>query len=131
MYQQREQLTEGLNELEKAYYSLRKEINDAEDRLAQERKNKDQSDLLLSEFKDKVNEINLELNALTERLLVEFNLEADDLEDQETIDLDEDQLKEKTARLKRQLDEFGAINPLAMESFKEMDERYQFIKEEK
>lgn len=131
MYQQREQLAEGLNELERTYYSLRKEINDAEDRLTQERKNKDQSDLLLNEFKDKVNEINLELNALTERLLVEFNLEAGDLEDQETIDLEEDQLKEKTARLKKQLDEFGAINPLAMESFKEMDERYQFIKKEK
>jgi len=131
MYQQRELLTEGLNDLEKSYYSLRKEINDAEDNLTQERKNKDQSDLLLNEFKDKVNEINLELNALTERLLVEFNLEPVDLQEQTEIGMDEDLLKEKTTRLKKQLDEFGAINPLAMESFKEMDERYQFIQEEK
>lgn len=132
MYQQRELLKEGLNDLEKSYYSLRKEINDAEDNLSQERRNKDQSDILLSEFKDKVNEINLELNALKERLLVEFNLEANDLKAEEAeIEMEEDQLKEKTTKLKKQLDEFGAINPLAMESFKEMDERYQFIQQEK
>lgn len=131
MYQQRERLSSGLNDLEKSYYSLRKEINDSEDTLGQERKNKEQSDLLSSELKDKINEINLELNALTERLLVEFNLDTDDLDEQMEVDMEEEQLKEKTARLKKQLDEFGAINPLAMESFKEMDERYQFIQDEK
>jgi len=131
MLEQRDTLTNGLNDIEKKYYSLRKDISDLEDRLITSRRNKEKSDLLLNELKEKSNEVKLSLSAVSERLLVEFNLELKDLNDYTTIEEDEQELRERTSRLKKQLDDFGAINPLAMESFKEMDERYQFIRQEK
>ena len=41
------------------------------------------------------------------------------------------ELREKTEKLKRQLDDFGAINPLAVEAYNEMNERYEFIQAQK
>ncbi|HUH18646.1 chromosome segregation protein SMC [Albibacterium sp.] len=131
MYEQKDSLTKGLNEIEKEYYALRKDINDLEDKLIISRRNKEQTDVLLNELKDKANEIRLGLNALSERISVEFNLELEDINADQSIEGNEEELREKTTRLKKQLDDFGAINPIAMESFKEMDERYQFIKQEK
>src|SRR5690606_35707768 len=131
MYEQKDSLTKGLSEIEKEYYATRKNINDLEDKLAISRRNKEQIDILLSELKDRSNEIRLGLNALSERISVEFNLELEDINADQSIEGNEEELREKTARLKKQLDDFGAINPIAMESFKEMDERYQFIKQEK
>ena len=40
-------------------------------------------------------------------------------------------LKEKTDRIKKQLDEFGAVNPMALEAYREMNERYSFIQAQK
>src|SRR5690606_8907558 len=39
--------------------------------------------------------------------------------------------KEKVDKIKKQLDEFGAINSMAMEAYKEMEERYTFIQAQK
>src|SRR5690606_23494453 len=37
----------------------------------------------------------------------------------------------RTEKTKKQLDEFGAINPMAMEAYQEMNERYSFIQSQK
>jgi len=131
MYEQKDLLAKGLNEIEKEYYAIRKEINDQDEKLTVYRRNKEQTEILINELKDKSNEIKLSLNALSERISVEFNLEVEDINTQQAVEGNEEELREKTTRLKKQLDEFGAINPIAMESFKEMNERYQFIKQEK
>src|SRR5690606_14331240 len=75
-----------------------------------------------------------DLNALKERLSVEFSIDINSLlEDETTADQegDETELREKTERIKRQLDDFGAINPMAMEAYQEMAERYTFIQDQK
>ena len=43
----------------------------------------------------------------------------------------EDDIREKAEKLKRQLDDFGAINPMAVEAYNEMSERYNFIQAQK
>lgn len=69
----------------------------------------------------------IDMNALKERLSVEFNIEIDDLMEQPLPEEGEDELKQKTDKVKNQLDNFGAINPMAMEAYTEMNERYLFI----
>ena len=98
---------------------------------------KEHADLLSGELKDHKNNLKLDLNALKERLSVEFSVDISDMLDdennlagqQETEA--EAELKEKTERLKRQLDEFGVINPMAMEAYREISERYNFIQAQK
>ncbi|NEU09438.1 chromosome segregation protein SMC [Flavihumibacter sp. R14] len=133
MYQQKEELEKGVQELEQEYFASRGNINESENEIALLRRRKDQADLLANELKDQKNNLRLDLNALKERLSVEFEVEISDLlekEDEEHNETEAD-LKERTDRLKRQLDEFGAINPMAMEAYREMSERYNFIQAQK
>jgi chromosome segregation protein len=131
LYEEKEGLEKGLQELEQVYYSSRGKIIELEEAIQILRKNKEISDTLLNELKDQKNKFHLELNAFKERLSAEFSFDIDELQDPEEINENEHDLSERIVKIKKQLDDFGAINPMAMEAFKEMDERYQFIQSEK
>ncbi len=130
MYGNKEEMEKAVQEAEQHYYAARGEITALEDSINILRKNKDRHDELLSIQKDERNNIQIELNAIKERLLVEFSLNADDLST-ENLPEDEDKTKELAAKFKKQLDDYGAINPMALEAFKEMKERFTFINEQK
>src|SRR3546814_1638734 len=51
--------------------------------------------------------------------------------DLNTPEGDENEPQASSEKLKHQLDNFGAINPMAMEAFDEMNERFQFSSKEK
>jgi chromosome segregation protein len=134
MYEQKISLEDGLKELEEKYYADKQQINNLEDSLTQQRRSKEQSDFLVNEIKDKKTALQIDLNALKERLSVEFNIELKELIEREDIpEIAEDQstLATKCSKLKKQLDEFGTINLMAKEAFDEMNERYDFINKEK
>jgi len=134
MYQQREEMEKGLAEAEQAYFTSKGSINEVENDLTNIRKNREETDFLLTEIKDKKNALKIDLNALKERLAVEFNIDINDLlETENEIEVleSEFELRQKVEKMKRQLDEFGAINSMAMEAFKEMEERYTFIQSQK
>lgn len=132
MYAQKEAFENGVREIEQEYYASRGLIADTENKISVLRKNKEQSDFISNEIKDKKTSLRLDLNALKERLSIEFSIDINDLLDAEIPQNEnEEDLKEKTERLKRQLDDFGAINSTAMEAYREMNERYTFIQNQK
>ncbi|MDB5014637.1 MAG: chromosome segregation protein, partial [Daejeonella sp.] len=132
MYVQKGELENGVKEAETAYYSSRALITDIENTIVELRRKRDNADLLLNEIKDLKNNLKLDLNALKERLSVEFSIDINDLLDDEPLpDENENELKARTGRTKKQLDDFGAINSMAMEAYQEMNERYSFIKIQK
>ncbi|MEJ7692151.1 chromosome segregation protein SMC [Daejeonella sp.] len=135
LYSQKEEFEKAVQEAEQTYYASRGMITESENNIACLRRNKEQSDVITNEIKDQKTNIKLELNALKERLAVEFSIDIANLLDEESApehqsDSEQD-LREKTERVKRQLDEFGAVNPMAMEAYQEMDERYTFIQTQK
>ncbi len=132
MYVQREEMEKATSEAEQLYYASRGKITETENEVSTLRRKKDQAEVIETELREKRNNLKLDLNALKERLSVEFSVDIEDLLDtpppaEET----ETELRDKTERLKKQLDEFGAINPMAIEAYNEMDERYQFINAQK
>lgn len=135
MYTQKEEFELAVREAEQNYYASRGAITETEEKISSLRRNKEQADHISNEIKDQKVAIKLELNALKERLSVEFSVDITELIDEdmneENQSEDENQLREKTDRLKKQLDEYGAINPMAMEAYQEMNERYTFIQEQK
>ncbi len=146
MYAQKETLEQGLKEMEQAYYTVRGKINETEEAIQQQRRRKEQADVLITGIKEQKTNLKIELNALKERLAVEFSIDIEDLiqaneevppahNDQPEVSprgmATEEELREKTAKLKKQLDEFGSINPMAMEAYQEMYERHTFICKEK
>jgi len=133
MYTQKESLEKALQEAEQAYYAMRGEMNKKEEEISSLRKRREQVDLLTGEIKDKKTTLRLDLNALKERLAVEFEVDINDLLDQEIQSPvgTEEELRHKTERLKKQLEDYGSINSMAMEAFQEMNERYTFIQKER
>ncbi|MBK0379087.1 chromosome segregation protein SMC [Mucilaginibacter segetis] len=132
MYEQKEQLEKGTHETEQEYYAWRAKITENENEILQLRHKKDAAESIENELKDERNNLKLELNALKERLSVEFNVDITDLpevaEDNEST---EEDIRGRTEKLKRQLDDFGAINPMAVEAYNEMNERHSFIQAQK
>jgi len=132
MYAQKEALEKATQQAEQEYYEWRGKITEAEAEVTNLRKKKDNAVFIENELRDERNNLKLELNALKERLSVEFNVDIQELIDTDVpVDESEEELREKTEKLKKQMDDFGAINPMAVEAYNEMNERYQFIQAQK
>ncbi|QXV64484.1 chromosome segregation protein SMC [Mucilaginibacter sp. 21P] len=132
MYEQKESLEKGTAETEQEYYAWRNLITEREAEVTKLRQQKDRTEAVENELKDERNNLKIELNALRERLSVEFNIDINDLLEIEVNEADnEDDIREKTEKMKRQLDDFGAINPMAVEAYNEMNERHTFIQTQK
>ncbi len=132
MYSQKEELEKATQQAEQEYYTWRGKITETENEITTLRRKKDQAEVIENELKDQKNNLKLELNALKERLSVEFNIDINELLDAEPPENENEQdLRERTEKLKRQLDDFGPINPMAVEAYSEMNQRYEFIQAQK
>ncbi|NNM15044.1 MAG: chromosome segregation protein SMC, partial [Bacteroidia bacterium] len=127
----KEEFATKLQENEEAYYTVKGVIEEKQEKINQFRKNKENTDAVLQEAHQGINDLKLELSSLKERLNIEFNLDINDLLE-ETPDEQyvEEELHEKVEKQRHRLENFGAINPMALESFEELKERHDFIVKE-
>jgi chromosome segregation protein len=121
-----------LNEADQLYHQLRNQMQEKESALRLKVKSKDMIEHLLSEIKDKLNELKLQLAGMKERLSVEFKVDLDEIlgEARKTEENLED-LQANSDRMKKRLENMGEVNPTAIEAFTEMKKRYEFILEQK
>lgn len=132
MYEQKENLEKATQQAEQEYYQWRGLITENENEISALRRKKENSEVIENELRDERNNLKIDLNALKERLSVEFNINIEDLPEAEVPEGENEQeLREKADKLKKQLDDFGAINPMAVEAYNEMNERYTFIQSQK
>ncbi|MBC8035522.1 MAG: chromosome segregation protein SMC, partial [Chitinophagaceae bacterium] len=121
-----------LNEADQAYYNMRNQLSEKESALRVKTKEKEQLEHQLSEIKDRLNELKLQLAGMKERLQVEFKINLDDIIDQpRTGETTAEELQEKSERMKKRLENLGEVNPTAIEAYQEMKKRYEFIMEQK
>jgi chromosome segregation protein len=127
-YKNRKVFEATLNEAEQTYYQARSIINELDDRVRKLSRQQADVQSLVNRLKDKFNDIKLQLTSIGERLQVEFNIGINDIINQEPDDqYNRAQLEEDVAKMKRQLDTFGEINPMAVEAYNEMKERHDTI----
>jgi chromosome segregation protein len=132
MYSQREELEKATQQAEQDYYDWRGKLTVTENEISVLRRKKENAETIENATKDERNNLKLELSALKERLSVEFNVNINELPDNGLPEGENEfELRERTEKLKKQLDDFGAINPLAVEAYNEMNERYTFIQAQK
>jgi chromosome segregation protein len=132
LMRKKEEEEKKLNEADQAYYNLRNALQEKESELRHKVKNKEMIDHLVTEIKDKLNELKLQLAGMKERLSVEFKIELDEVLDQaRTSDASLEELQASSDRMKKRLENMGEVNPTAIEAFTEMKKRYEFILEQK
>ncbi len=133
LYEEKESIEEGVNEAEKEYYQVRGDIDSTEKEIRETQRRRETVDQVLMQWQNEANETALQLNSVKERLSVEFEINFEDLEasPEALEDTTEAELKSVVEKLKQKLDSMGPINPMAMEAFEEIKERYDFISGQK
>ncbi len=127
-YEVRKSKEGDLNSLEQAYYQARGEITDIENTIRSlHRKQQDQQQLI-NDLKDRFSEVKFKMSNVGERLKIEFDLELEEILNQtEAEDADLDELDQKVDRMRHRINNYGEINPMAVEAYNEMNERYESI----
>jgi chromosome segregation protein len=121
-----------LNEADTAYYLERNNLSEKETELRHIIRQKENTEHILGEIKDRLNDLKLQLAGMKERLNVEFRINLDDIIDEaRTGESTIEELQEKADRMKKRLENLGEVNPTAVEAFQEMKRRYDFIVEQK
>lgn len=133
-YQEYQNITPGseqdLIESEKNYYSLRSEITELEKNNKEQHKHKDASEEILTALYNKHHEIELQLTGIKERLSIEFQINPEELmrsQDVRAEGLEEELLKFKIDETRLKIERLGVVNPMAMDAYLEMKERFDFI----
>ena len=131
-YTDKEKIEKEVEKVEQAFYASRDVISKIETQLKEVNFEKLQLQQTINNLKDKFTDLKLELNSLKERLSVEFKIDVNDIinEEIETRE-DEEELQNKVLKIKNKIDNFGEINPMAVEAFDEMKKRFDFITEQK
>ncbi len=123
-----------LEELDKKYFQLRGQLNDIEDQIRANTKKYQHSLQIANQLELRQNELKMQLNNIFERLKVEFEYEINPLEF-EKIDsehkISEEELADKVAKLRQKVQNFGAVNYMAIEAYQETKTRYDFINAQK
>lgn len=159
LYKEKEEIEKGVNEAERDYYETRGNADGLEKEIRLLNQQRENSDALILELNNKINENKLNLSAVKERLSVEFSVNVDELEKEEQktegqqpeIDdqyaqpndspashpktdwqsANEEDLKTRVEKIKRDMDNMGPINPMAMEAYNEVAQRNTFIREQR
>ncbi|MFD2515668.1 chromosome segregation protein SMC, partial [Pontibacter locisalis] len=126
----------ALEEIEKKYFSLRGELDEKEKTIRELQRKRQNSDELLMRMQQTINDTQIKLVSIQERLAAEFNISTEEFtaappESNELIPLTDDELNKHIASVKSSLDKMGPVNAMAAEAYAEIEERNQFITEQR
>ncbi len=127
-YEEKKNKEARLTEAEQKYYEQRHEISQAEDRLKAIEKQRAAQQYLINELKDQHNQLKYRLVAISERMQVEFGVRLEEITQEhlgEELPLEE--LEAKVLRLRNRLENYGEINPMAIEAHDEIKARFDTI----
>ncbi len=132
-YGQRKEREASLTEAEQVYFKARGSINEIEDKLRQVNKTQQDAQILINRLKDKFNDVKYEISSVAQRLRIEFEIDINEIinKDKPETEMPEAELEEKVTRLKGRLDNYGEINPMAVEAYDEMKERHETITQQR
>lgn len=132
LYEQKETFQQGMSGVEEEYYKAKEGIQKQEELIRKYQKEEHEVLQKLGEIKDQTNELRIELGGLKERLLVEFKVNIDDIiEEKPSTETTKEELDTKVQRIRNRVENFGEINPMAVEAYEEMEKRHKFITEQR
>ncbi len=132
LYDQKKQKEQYTDQLEQKVAIVKSSINQVESQLSTLRKEREHISQQQQELSDQTTEIRMEHHSLKERMSVEFQLNIDELDREILFDKPLDQhdvnaLEATVQKLRHKMQNYGEINPMAIETYNEMKERYDFM----
>jgi chromosome segregation protein len=128
LYVEKKEYQQSLNEVEQGFFQKKNAIMELEDKIASLTKIQNQLQFTIQNLKDQFTEQKFQIQSVGERLRIEFEININDVINQELDDeWTYDTLTEAVDRIKQRMQGYGDINPLAVESYNEMKIRYDSI----
>lgn len=127
-YADKENFEKEVAESEKAYYDTRTALNELDAKIREQTRTRDAAQNKLNAIQEEATELRLNLASLRERLSVEFNINVNDIiNDELDTDWKREDVQSNFDKIKKRVEAYGDINPMAVEAYNEMKERYDFI----
>ena len=122
-----------LENSENEYYKIKSNIDLDDTSVRELQKKKDINVELIDQLKSGIYDTELDLNSINQRISVEFDLKLSECKvDKDLIETHSiENLEIRRDKLKEKIEKIGQINPLAMEAYKEINERHEFIVKER
>ena len=133
MNEQRQSISETLNQVEKEFFTIRGEIDLKDKTIRDLQRKRQNADEIVASVQQAANETKIKLVAVRERLLAEFNISEEEIMQPsgEPLEIPTDELNKQIAEIKGKLDNLGPVNPTAAQAYEEINERHNFIKEQR
>lgn len=132
LYEEKKRYNDSLSESEQAYFQTKNKLNELDDKIKGLQKVQQQLQYEIQSLKDIFTELKFKISGVGERLKIEFNIPVNDIINQEPdSNVDYEVLEEEIEKTKTRISNFGDINPLALEAYNEMNERFQNIVKQK
>ncbi len=121
-----------LSEAEQTYFKARNEIHERENLLRELYRKQQDLQGMINRLKDKFSDVKFDITAIGERLRAEFGMSVNDvINNDPNPEFNRETLEREVNNLKRRLDTYGEINPLAIEAYNEIKERYDSIAQQR
>ena len=133
LYTQRKEFQTQLEQLEKSYFQQRGNINHIEDDIRQTNRQYQQGLQLIAQLEQQFSQVKMQLTSLGERLNVEFEININDIfnDEPDTATYSADELETQVSKLRQRVQNFGAVNYMAVEAYDETKTRFDFITEQR
>ena len=131
-YQDRKTREALLTEAEQGYFQARGGINEMEDELRKVNRLRQDAQILVNQLKEKRQDLKFEVSSIAERLRIEFNIQINDIINSHPVPAENlDELEIKVGRVRSRIEGYGEINPMAVEAYDEMKERFDSISKQR
>ncbi len=127
-YVEKKEKEAALSGVEQSYFKARNEIHELENKQRDNFRKQQDLQSLANRLKEKFSDVKFEITAIGERLRAEFGIGVNDVINQEpNPQYERETLEKDVSNLKRRLDNYGEINPMAIEAYNEIKERHDTI----
>lgn len=133
LYNDKSSSEKDLENSENDYYKIKSTIDLDDTSVRELQKKKDINTELISELKTNIYDTDLDLNSIYQRISVEFDIKLESCKINKELfeNSSVEKLEKRRDKLKYKIEKIGQINPLAMEAYKEIQERHEFIIKER
>ncbi|MCS6969022.1 MAG: chromosome segregation protein SMC [Cytophagales bacterium] len=134
LHQQKADLEKAVLQAEQEYFAARGQLAEIDKQLRQLHRQREINSQLIQQLSHQLNQVHLQMTGIKERLSVEFDIDLETVLNDSSLDVsqcNEESLRQEQQKHKEQLERIGTINPMALEAYREIKARYDFINEQR
>jgi chromosome segregation protein len=126
---QRKDTENTLSQAEQQFYEKKNLLIEKENQIRELNRQLHQTQVIINQHKDKFTDLRFKVNRILERLSIEFGVTKEEIQEfnSKINGQNEESLVHEIEQMKQKLQGFNDINPLAMEAFDVINERYKLI----